>query len=442
MPEQKKLTLRQIFWFWLPLAASWAFMTLEGPTIQATIARLPEAKTMLAAAGIVISMEVTIESPVIMLLATSTALARSPQAYRVLSRFVLHLNILLTLIAAAIAFVDPLYRWLIPGIMGIPAPIAGAAQPAMQIMTLWSAAIGWRRFYQGILIRFGQTRQVGIGTAVRLSSVGVAAVLLATLTGWPGVVVGGCVWMVGVLSELVYSYLAARPVIQAHLSGPDDPRRPRLAYGQVVRYHAPLAATSLLSLLVQPLVGAGLARMAFPEENLAAWPVLFSVLLFFRSVGMALPEVVIALLDNPANMRLLRRFCLLVAVGAAAGLALAAFTPLLTLYLRYITSVPPDLTGFILPGAAVGLLVPALQAVLSWQRGVLMTGKATGDVYWGMGLNLLVTAAGIGAGVFTQSPGVVAAVFAVTAGMVAEVFYLGWRVRPVQGRLEPVAGPV
>jgi hypothetical protein len=29
-------------------------------------------------------------------------------------------------------------------------------------------------------------------------------------------------------------------------------------------------SSGLLSLLVQPLIGAGLARMAFPEENLAA----------------------------------------------------------------------------------------------------------------------------------------------------------------------------
>ena len=213
------LNLRKIFWFWLPLAASWALMTLEGPTIQATISRLPEATTMLAAAGIVLSMEVTFESPIMMLLATGTALAKTPQAYRLLRRFVLHLNILLTLIGAAVAFIDPVYNWLISGVMGIPAPIAEAAQPAMQIMTFWSAAIGWRRFYQGILIRFGHTRRVGIGTGVRLTAVAIAAVTLATLTTWPGVVVGACVWMVGVLSEMIYSYLAARPVVAAHLSG-------------------------------------------------------------------------------------------------------------------------------------------------------------------------------------------------------------------------------
>lgn len=435
MPQQNPLNLKTVFWFWLPLAASWALMTLEGPTIQATIARLPQAKTMLAAAGIVLSMEVTIESPVIMLLATSTALARTAQSYRVLKRFVLHLNILLTLIGGVLAFVTPVYNWLIPGLMGIPDPIAQAAQPAMQIMTFWSAAIGWRRFYQGILIRFGRTRQVGIGTAVRLVSVVIAAVTLATFTTWPGIIVGGCVWMVGVLSEMVYSVLAARPTVQAHLLGPDDPQRPLLTYGRVVRFHTPLAASSLLALLVQPLIGAGLARMAFPEDNLAAWPVLFSVLLFFRSSGMALPEVVIALLDKPDTIAVLRRFCLLVAGLASVALALVVFTPLLTLYLRYVTGITPELVAVILPGALAGLLIPALQAIHSWQRGVLMSGNATTDVYWGMGLDLLVTALGIWVGVMVQAPGAPAAAVAITVGMVAEMLFLWRRVGPVQAKL-------
>ena len=436
------LNQKKILIFWLPLAASWALMTLEGPTIQATISRLPEATTMLAAAGIVLSMEVTIESPVIMLLSTSTALASTPQAYRMLRRFVLHLAVLLTVVAGTIAFVDPVYNWLIPGLMGIPAHIAEAAQPAMQIMTFWTAAIAYRRFYQGILIRFGHTRRVGIGTGVRLTAVAIAAVTLATLTDWPGVQVGAWVWMVGVLSELIYSYVAVRPVIATHLTGPDNPQQAPLTYQEIVRFHTPLAATSFLTLLTQPLIGAGLARMAFPEENLAAWPVVFSILLFFRSFGMALPEVVIALLKKSIDLSPLRRFCMLVAAGASAALTLVTFTPLLTWYLLYVTGVPMDLAAFIMPGAVVGLLIPGLQAIQSWQRGVLMTGKATGHVYWGMGLSLLVTVLIVTLGVMWLLPGVPVGAAALTIGLIAEIIYLGWRVRPVQARLQLALNPL
>ena len=77
---------RRIFLFWLPLAASWLLMGLEGPVLQAVIARLGDIQTQLAAFGIVSSLEIAIESPVIMLLATSTALATSGRNYRVLRR--------------------------------------------------------------------------------------------------------------------------------------------------------------------------------------------------------------------------------------------------------------------------------------------------------------------------------------------------------------------
>ncbi len=435
------MSQRKIFWFWLPLAASWALMLLEGPTIQATVARMPDAKTMLAAVGVVISLAVTIESPVIMLLATSTALATSPQAYRVLRRFAWHLNISLTIVAAIIAFVDPVYNALVPGLMGIPAPIAEAAQPAMKIMTFWSATIGWRRFRQGILIRFDQTRQVGFGTAVRLVTVVATALLFLNYSGWPGVVVGSCIWMAGVLSELVYSHFASRPTVNTHLSGPDVPGQPVLTYREVVRFHLPLAVTALLALLAQPMVGAGLARMPNPEENLAAWPIIFSVWLFFRSFGFALPETVVALYSGPQTLPPLRRFSIRVSIGSSLLLGIVIFSPLITLYLLYVTGVTFDLAQFIIPGAIAGLFIPTLHGLQGWLRGVLMVAKTTGDIYWGMGLNLIVTGLILAAGVLWQVPGALAAAAALTVGMTVEVVYLWWRVRPARARLQLAPEP-
>ena len=47
---------RDIFWFWLPLFASWLLMTAEGPIVSASINRLPNEVIMLAAQGIVVSL--------------------------------------------------------------------------------------------------------------------------------------------------------------------------------------------------------------------------------------------------------------------------------------------------------------------------------------------------------------------------------------------------
>ena len=71
-----------------------------------------------------------------------------------------------------------------------------------------------------------------------------------------------------------------------------------------------------------------------------------------------------------------------------------------------------------------------------------MTAKATGHVYWGMGINLFVTALVVSQGVVWHLPGVPVAAVALTAGMIAEMIYLGWRVRPVQARLQLIPTPI
>jgi hypothetical protein len=434
------ISQQRIFRTWLPLAASWALMTVEYPIIQAAIARLPEVETMLAATGLVIGLEITIEAPVIMLLATSTALARSPQAYRVLRAFTIHLNVVLTIVAAAVAFVDPIYEALVPGLLGIPGPIAEAAQPAMMIMTPWTAAIGWRRFYQGILIRFGRARVVGIGTGVRLVFAAGTAIGLAATGSVPGVIVGACAWMAGVTTEMLYIHIAAASTVREHLSGDGDGVEDPLTYRGALRFHSPLAATSVLALLVMPLVQAGLSRMPDPVENLAAWPVAFAILLLFRSPGFALPEAVIALLASRRELSPLRRFSLWVASGSSVALMVFIATPLLHGYL-VVLEVPERLVGYALPGLVVGLLIPALQTAQSWYRGVLMTGGATGHVYWGMGVSLVVTTLVILGAVLAQWPGVSSAMFGIACGMGAESAYLAWTSAGVAKRLPEAVSP-
>ena len=52
------------------------------------------------------------------MLVTTTALGTSPQAYRILRRLVLHLTIILTILATAIAFVGPRHNYL-PYLTGV-----------------------------------------------------------------------------------------------------------------------------------------------------------------------------------------------------------------------------------------------------------------------------------------------------------------------------------
>ncbi|MFQ5407930.1 MAG: hypothetical protein ACE5FI_05840 [Anaerolineales bacterium] len=424
-PPEPLLTQRQILFFYLPLAASWLLMTLEGPSINAAIARLPHAATMIAAYGIMIGLSVTIESPVIQLLGTTTALTHDRQSYLQLRRFTIHLNLVLTVIAFLVGWTS-LYDVIVRQIMDVPTAIADAAQPGMRIMLLWTAAIGWRRFKQGVLIRFGATRRVGYGTLVRLAGSAGTAVGLALFTDWPGISVGASALMVGVLSEALFAHVAARDVMRAHLS-PESPASDggELTYHDIVSYHTPLALANLMLLFAQPIIGAALSRTPDPETALAAWPVTFQLLLIVRSPGLALPEAVIALLKGPETTRAVRTFSRNLALFALIVLALIAFTPLAQLYFVTLIGVTPELGAIAINGVRVGVLIPFLMVWQGYLRGTLMARKHTRPLFTSMGIYLgTLVAVMLGVGVPLGLPGVSLAAGAIAAAMLFETLYL------------------
>ena len=78
----RPLTLARIARVWWPLAASWLLMGAELPALSAVIARLPHPEINLAAyGGVVFPLALIIESPIIMLLAASTALCKDWASY-------------------------------------------------------------------------------------------------------------------------------------------------------------------------------------------------------------------------------------------------------------------------------------------------------------------------------------------------------------------------
>ncbi len=418
---------RDIFWFWLPLFASWLLMTAEGPTISAMINRLPNEVVMLAAAGLVISLSVTIESPIINMLATSTALVKDRASYLLMRRFTTHWMVGLTAVTILLAF-TPLFDIIIKGWLDIPEEVAVWVQPGLQIMTLWSAAIAWRRFLQGLLIRFNRTKMVAWGTALRLVVSAGTVISLAFFTKLPGIIDGALAWMIGVAAEAAFATWAVRPLLRNEL-GPGSAAAdgPPLTYRQLFWFHLPLAGTSLLSLLAQPMVQSSLSRLSQPTQSLAAWPILFQITLMTRAAAFSLPEVVIALSKKPDMFLPLRKFSFRMAGGLVGLMALLVFTPAIALYVFVVQDMTDVVGGLVLSSVKLFIFFPALAALTSWLRGLLINANMTRPVNMGMAINLGVTAVILVIGVINKLPGLPTAAVALNLASLAEVFFLGWR---------------
>jgi len=420
------MSQRRILLFWLPLFTSWLLMTMEGPFVSTIINRLPNEVVMLAAMGIVNSLSVTIESPIITMLATSTALSRDRSAYLLLRKFTIHWMILLTGITFLLGY-TPLFDLVITRLMNVPGEVAVWVRPGLRIMLFWSAAIAWRRFLQGLMIRYDQTRRVAWGTVVRLTSSAGTAVLLSQATGWAGVIIGSCALMAGVLAEATYATIAVRPILHNQLAPgtpPDDSAV--LTYRGLFWFHLPLAGTSLLTLLVQPLVAFSLARSPNPTLSLAAWPVTFQFMLVARAAAFALPEAVIALTNGRQTFKPLRRFSLSLTLASSLFMLAFLLTPLIGFYLLVVQDLTPAVATIASDGLLIFLSLPALTTLIAWIRGLLIDSRATGVVNGGMAVNLVVTGVMLFIGVMMEWPGINSAALALSVAAVAEFIFL-WR---------------
>ena len=376
------LTYRQIFTFWLPLAGTWLMMAVEGPYLAAIIARLDRPTENLAAFGVAFAFAIIIEAPVIMLMAAATALVRDRHSYLALRQFAYGLSAILTVVQA-VAVLPPVFEWIADGV-GLPPDVARLTRQGLIIMLPWPVAIGYRRFRQGLLIRHGLTRRVAYGTVLRLVTMSVVALVASQLASFQGVHVGAAALAVGVVVEAVASRWMSREVVSQLLDGRlDEASRTTLTLAAIAHFYLPLALTSVLAMAIQPMVTFFMGLSRFPLESLAVLPVIHGLTFIFRAVGLSYQEVGIALLgDQWQHYRRIRNFAWVLAVVAAAGLALIAYTPLASIWFQDISGLPPELAAFAFLPAQILALFPAGSVWMAFQRAVLVHARETRSITW------------------------------------------------------------
>ncbi len=353
-------------------------MAIDGPLLTAIIARMADAELNLAAYGVAFSFALVAEAPIIMLMSASTALASNPLAYRRLRQFTHFLNFMITLGLVLLLLPWP-YRVLMETVIGLTPDIASRTHLALLALLPWPAAIGLRRFYQGVLIRNNQTRKVALATVFRLLGMAGCAFLLFTRSDLQGALLGGISLSCGVLAELLASFLLSRPTVRRLLASPQQGEV--LSFSQLWRYYLPLALTPFITLGVHPLVIFFLGKGRFPLESLAVMPVLGSLTFIFRAIGLSFQEVAIALLGpDLRGYQPIRNFAYGLALFASGVLLLIALTPLSTLWLQQVAGLNAELTRFSRLPLVLMALLPAGSVLSSFQRGVLMGGRLTRPV--------------------------------------------------------------
>ncbi len=433
MDNKTTLSYGQIFRFWLPLAATWLMMSVEGPFLAAIIARLAAEKINLAAYGVAFAFALIAESPVIMLMSASTALCRDRGSYRKLRNFSLILSLTVTLFLG-IFLLPPIFNLVILKLIGLPENIAALIHVALICLLPWPGAIGIRRFYQGVLIARHQTRLVAISTLARLITMAGSALTLFFYSSLSGAIIGAIALAGGVTAEALLSRYLARHVISDVLQIEPESEQ-QLSYREIWDYYLPLALTPFIALSIHPLVTFFLGKSRDPLESLAVMPVIYGLTFVFRAIGLSYQEVAIALLgENRDNYLKVRNFAVILGISTSLCLSLIAFTPLSRFWFQDLSGLNDLLTNFSALPLQIMVVFPALTVLICFQRSVLIVTRVTNPI----SISTAIEAIGIFsilllAMLYFPLPGVVAASLAYVIGRLLAIAALQ---RPVALQLK------
>ncbi len=415
-------------------------MAVEGPFLAAIIARLADPKFNLAAYGVAFAFALMVEAPVIMMMSASTALADNATNFRRLRSFTYWLNAAITG-AMVLMLIPPVFRFLMQDVMGLPEQVTDLIYVSLWIFLPWPGAIGYRRFYQGLLIRDGRTRLVAYGTALRLLTMAGTGLLLYFTIAPPGAYVGAAALSVGVTFEAIASRWMARDSVRRLLQS-DRPvaTEKHYSYGEIVRFYYPLALTSLIGLAMQPMLTFFMGRAPSPIESLAVFPVVHALSFIFRAMGLSYQEVAIALMGRRfEHVRELGRFAWYLGIVSSAGLAVIALTPVAIFWFETASGLSPDLAGIAILPTIILVPIPLMSVILSYQRGILVNAHVTRPITWATVIEVAVVAVGFpilawGIGIV----GVTAAVIAFVAGrLIGNLFLIRPCVRVVRWASPP-----
>jgi len=365
-----------------------------------------------------------------MLLAASVALSKDWVSYKNIFRYMMVLSAFLTALHVLVAF-TPLFDMIVRGLLHAPEEIIAPTRLGMMIMTPFTWEVAYRRFNQGVLIRFGYSKAVGLGTLIRLGTLGLCLAVGYWIGSLPGIVVACVAEIVATGLEAVYAGLIIRPVIKNELRLVPAVREP-VTLPSFLVFYSPLAMTSILACLIRPFGSAAIGRMPEALMSLALWSVVNGFVAMLGSIGSAYNEVVVALLDEPGSSANLLRFTARLGGLTTLFLFLVAVSPLSDFWFGQVSALPAYLVGFARIGLWIGLPVPLLTAFSSMFQGAILHGKHTRGITEAVILSLAVNVIALIIGVAAHSLlGLYVGMAAMALSTLIQTIWLWHRSRPV-----------
>jgi progressive ankylosis protein len=362
--------LIQLWKQFIPLSLSDVTMALGDPLTTTTLAHLADSRINLAAVGVAKTIAIFCESPIIMLLHASNALAPTQASRQALWKFTLIASGSMSLLLALTA-IPNIFTIVGEGWLGVTPNLSPTVRSIIMITILWPLAIGWRRYFQGLLIHSGQSNAVAQAGMIRLLVV--AAILIGGLTfKFSGAIVAGMSLVWGVIAEAIAAtYLAQKLGANKSPEIISTPKLPKDLAG-VWKFYAPLGGTMVLVWGSRAALVGIVARANDGAIALAAWPAAWGLVLVIANSTRMVQQIIIR---NRKLMpdKLLITFAITVGIACSLVLLLVSGTPLSAKAIGWFIGNDQELISRVRPVLLICSIMPLLVSIQNALQGFLVS---------------------------------------------------------------------
>ncbi|WP_027094371.1 hypothetical protein [Cohnella thermotolerans] len=318
---EERVTLKRLFFFFIPLGLSALLINLSHVVINGTLARAANPEFILAGYATAMSLLTVTERPAVLFRETCSALVRDRLSFAAIRRvaFIVFGG---SLVFGGLIAYTPVGRWVFGGAYGADADTADAAVDVYHALMFLSVFSGIRCLYQGVIIYKMRTKWLTVGMVFRLGAM-IALSQYMLHVGVTNSRQGAVIFVFGMIVEAAVSWLEGHKLArELPERDPDcDVARP----GQVLKFYNPLLFSSLIIVWVPPILNALLGHTDRGTLAIASFSVAGSfmnlVLGFFNYFHQ------IALQFYRTHPLLVRKFVLLMAFVPGGLIACIAFTP-------------------------------------------------------------------------------------------------------------------
>jgi progressive ankylosis protein len=417
---------RQIIQLWqqfIPLCLSDVTMALGDPLTTTTLAHLPDARNNIAALGVAKAIAIFCESPIIMLLHASNALAPTQASRQALWKFTLISSGAMSLLLA-LTTIPAIFAIVGEGWLGVSPELSDRVRSIVMIVILWPLAIGWRRYFQGLLIHASQSNAVAQASLIRLATV-IGILVIGTILKISGTTVAGTSLVLGVIAEAVtVTYLAKKLKVTYP---PEIVSTPELPHNlaAVWKFYAPLGGTMILVWGARAALIGIVTRANDGDIALAAWPAAWGLVLVIANSTRMVQQIIIRN-QKIMSTQLLIKFAITVGMVCSIILLLISGTPLSETVISWFIGNDQELILRVHPVLLICVAVPFLVSIQNAMQGFLVSAGQTWEVNQAAWVGATVM---LGTAYFVMQSGqngAIAASIGMLGGGIMEIGYLVW----------------